>query len=74
MQLLKVRSRTLTVEHRALLSARLAALFIEVCCKLFADCRWFFYDIWNSYDLLCVVLNSPVDNDVHPNDLSLHSH
>ncbi|CAF1232145.1 unnamed protein product [Adineta steineri] len=36
-----------------------AALFIEVFCKLYADWRWFFYDIWNFYDLTCVILNSP---------------
>ncbi|CAF1024838.1 unnamed protein product [Rotaria sp. Silwood1] len=36
-----------------------AALFIEVFCKLYIDCRWFFYDIWNFYDLICVIVNSP---------------
>ncbi|CAF0917619.1 unnamed protein product [Rotaria sordida] len=36
-----------------------AALFIEVFCKLYADARWFFYDIWNFYDLICVIVNSP---------------
>ncbi|CAF0979926.1 unnamed protein product [Rotaria sordida] len=36
-----------------------AALFIEVFCKLYADVRWFFYDIWNFYDLICVIVNSP---------------
>lgn len=38
----------------------LAALFIEVFCKLYTDWRWFFYDSWNFYDLFCVILNSPV--------------
>ncbi|CAF2907068.1 unnamed protein product [Rotaria sp. Silwood2] len=36
-----------------------AAVFIEVFCKLYIDCRWFFYDIWNVYDLICVIVNSP---------------
>ena len=38
----------------------LAALCIEVVCKLYIDYRWFFYDYWNLYDLACVILNSPV--------------
>lgn len=46
--------------HIVLMSNILAALFIEVFCKLYIDYRWFFYDIWNMYDLICVILNSPV--------------
>ncbi|CAF1233515.1 unnamed protein product, partial [Didymodactylos carnosus] len=36
-----------------------ASLFIEICCKFIAGSRWFFYDIWNLFDLMCVILNSP---------------
>lgn len=41
----------------------LAALFIEVTGKIFADCRWFFYDYWNWFDLICVILNFPVKSN-----------
>ncbi|CAF3419509.1 unnamed protein product [Rotaria socialis] len=37
-----------------------AALFIEVSSKLYIDYRWLFYDVWNLYDLICVILNSPL--------------
>ena len=43
-------------EHCSLL----AALFIEVSCKLYGDWRWFFHDAWNFYDLICMIVNFPV--------------
>ena len=49
-----------TTDRSSTIISVLAALFIEVFCKLYSDWRWFFYDIWNFYDLTCVVLNSPV--------------